>query len=374
MPEINVLFRSFKANGLVLPNRIVMAPMTRGKSPGGVPAERVARYYERRALGGVGLIITEGTILSHPSADGYPDVPMIADGKPREGWMRVVDRVHAAGGKIALQLWHVGSYCRPGYDRGRRILRWAPSAVTHPGLLKQEIELVPERMSSDQIEAIVASYAESAALAKSIGFDAIEIHGAHGYLIDQFFWSATNKRLDEYGGSLRQRTKFAQEIVHAVRRAVGDNYPIIFRFSNWKLNVYDQVGKLFNTANELSEFLAPLSKAGVDIFHASTRHFDNPEFEGSSLNLAGWTKKLSGKPVITVGSVGLSADFISERQGTKVSSASLNRLLERMENDEFDLVAVGRALLADPQWVYKVRHHMWDEINVYDKSCLERLR
>ena len=373
MDKLSLLFRSFKTKSLTLPNRVVMAPMTRGRSPGGIPTERSVRYYNRRALGEVGLIITEGTFLDHPSVYGYPDVPLIANGDCRKGWTRVVESVHAAGGHIAMQLWHVGSYSRPGFDSGERIENWAPYTVSHPGLTKQGIQRLPKRMNVSDIETMVECYARAAVLAKSIGFDAVEIHGAHGYLIDQFFWPATNKRLDNYGGALRQRTRFAQEILRAVRSAVGKEYPIIFRFSNWKLNVYDSQGKIFTTPRELTSFLAPLCEAGVDIFHASTRHFDEPEFDGSTLNLAGWTKKISGHPTITVGSVGLTADFISERQGQSVGAENLNRLLERLDNDEFDLVAVGRALLADPLWVYKVRHHLWDEIAVYDKSCLERL-
>ncbi len=371
--KIDLLFRSLKTRELTLPNRIVMAPMTRGRSPGGVPTESSVRYYSRRALGGVGLIVTEGTFLDHPSASGYPDVPVIAEGDALAAWARVVSAVHTAGGRIAMQLWHVGSYCRPGFDRGEQIVNWAPYAVSHPGLVRQGIARTPRKMVSNDIDTMIDCYARAAGLAKSIGFDALEIHGAHGYLIDQFFWSATNKRMDDYGGTLRERTKFAQEIVRAVRKSVGASFPIIFRFSNWKLNVYDSSGRIFNTPGELVEFLTPLCEAGVDVFHASTRHFDHPEFDGSPLNLAGWTKKITGHPTITVGSVGLTADFISERQGQSVGADKLNRLLERLENEEFDLVAVGRALLADPFWVYKVRHQLWNEIDVYDKSCLEKL-
>ncbi|HEY9784564.1 MAG TPA: NADH:flavin oxidoreductase [Candidatus Obscuribacterales bacterium] len=371
--DVSPLFRSFKFGRTVLKNRIVMAPMTRGKSPGGIPTGDVARYYARRALGGVGLIITEGTHMRHESAQGYPDVPFLAGEEALEGWRKVVHYVHAAGCPIIPQLWHVGSYLRPGFDRGRRIPRLAPSAVAHPGLAGLSSENVPKRMTDADIEKAIDSFVEASLNARQIGFDGVEIHGAHGYLIDQFFWRLTNKRLDRFGGSWRDRSRFAAELVAAVRKAVGTDFPIVFRFSNWKLNVYDERGRLANRPKELEQILSPLVAAGVDIFHASTRRLDTAEFAGSDLNLAGWTKKITGLPAISVGSVGLTTDMIAERQGEAVANAALDRLIERLRNEEFDLVAVGRALLGDPNWCDKVRHGAFSEIMPYNRACLDRL-
>lgn len=371
--ELKVLFRSLKVGSLTLPNRIVMAPMTRGRSPGGVPGPSVAAYYRRRALGGVGLIISEGTRPGHASALGYPDVPVLDGDEPLAGWRRVVQGVHSAGGRIAAQIWHVGSYCRPGFDRGGTIDRLAPYPVTHPGMTGQSTARLPRRMEKRDIEAVVRSYGEAALNANRLGFDAVEIHGAHGYLIDQFFWSMTNKRLDEYGGAIKDRSRFAVEIIKEIKHTAGDAMPIIFRFSNWKLNVYDERGKLFDSPKELEAFLKPLADAGVDIFHASTRRFDTPEFAGSNLNLAGWTKRIFKKPTISVGSVGLTADFISERQGQAVTACSIERLLDRMDRGEFDLIAVGRALLADPFWLEKMRNGECEKIVPYTQESLGRL-
>jgi 2,4-dienoyl-CoA reductase-like NADH-dependent reductase (Old Yellow Enzyme family) len=138
--------------------------------------------------------------------------------------------------------------------------------------------------------------------------DGVEIHGAHGYLIDQFFWEGSNRRDDEYGGDLAGRSRFAIELIQAVRAAVGPDFPIIFRFSQWKQQ--DYTARLVQTPQALAAFLQPLSEAGVDIFHCSTRRFWEPEFDGSELNLAGWTRQLTGKPTITVGSVGLDGEFL----------------------------------------------------------------
>lgn len=370
--ESNPLFRSFKFGKRRLRNRIVMAPMTRCCSPEGIPGHDVAAYYRRRALGEVGLIISEGTHPVLPSAHGYENVPVFG-AQALAGWKRVIEGVHAAGGMMVPQLWHTGSYKRPGFDRSDKIRRIAPSAVAHPGYTGDLGKVVPARMTEADIAKTIEAYAQAAADAQELDFDGVEIHGAHGYLIDQFFWSVTNKRLDRFGGSLHDRTRFACEIIAAVRKRVGSDFPIIFRFSNWKLGVYDERGRVATTAAELEEWLMPLASAGVDIFHASTRNFENPEFADSPLNLAGWTKKITGLPVITVGSVGLSSDFISERLGHQVKATSLDSLIERMNNGEFDLVAVGRALLADPDWARKVRDQEFDKIIPYDKSCLNRL-
>jgi len=189
-------------------------------------------------------------------------------------------------------------------------------------------------------------------------------------IIDQFFWEKTNKRTDRYGGDLVARTTFAVEIIEACRQAVGPDFPIVFRYSQWKGREYD--AKLAQTPEELASFLAPLSSAGVDIFHCSTRRFWLPEFEGSELNLAGWTKKLTGKPSITVGSVGLNSEFVS-LVTEKNEEDNIQRLLEKLDKEEFDLVAVGRALISDPAWPAKVQSGAVDEIIPFTSESTKTL-
>jgi 2,4-dienoyl-CoA reductase-like NADH-dependent reductase (Old Yellow Enzyme family) len=158
-----------------------------------------------------------------------------------------------------------------------------------------------------------------------------------------------------------------------VRAAVGPDFPIIFRFSQWKQQ--DYTARLVQTPEELGAFLKPLSDAGVDIFHCSTRRFWEPEFEGRVLNLAGWTRQLTGKPTITVGSVGLDGEFLQFMVNTdKVAEpASLENLLERLNKQEFDLVAVGRALLVDPDWAVKVRDGRESDILPFSREALKQL-
>jgi 2,4-dienoyl-CoA reductase-like NADH-dependent reductase (Old Yellow Enzyme family) len=368
MSSTDVLFKPFKLGNLELKNRIVMAPMTRTYSPGNVPNDLVVEYYKRRAEGDVGLIVTEGTFIDHPSASGYPNVPALYGEEALAGWKKVIDAVHAAGGKIAPQIWHVGGIRKPGVEPGGDTPGYSPSGMAFPG------KVTGHAMTKQDIDDMVAAYAKAAKDSKEIGFDAIELHGAHGYLIDQFFWDGTNQRDDEYGGDLAGRSRFAIEVIEAVREAVGPDFPIIFRFSQWKQQ--DYTARLVETPEQLEAFLKPLSDAGVDIFHCSTRRFWEPEFEGSDLNLAGWTRKLTGKPAITVGSVSLNADFLPEDGFVEFKSAepaSLDNLIARMEGDEFDLVAVGRALIANPDWAKQVQQGKLNELNPYEKDMLQKL-
>ncbi|MBD0840309.1 NADH:flavin oxidoreductase [Streptomyces sp. TRM68416] len=362
----DVLSRPVTINGLTVPNRIVMAPMTRNFSPGGVPGADVASYYSRRAAAGVGLIVTEGTYVGHESAGDSDRVPRFHGEEQLAGWAKVAEEVHAAGGKIVPQLWHIGMV----REAGAPPFADAP-AVGPSGLRLDGTEGAGKAMTQADLDDVVAAFAEAAANAERIGFDGVELHGAHGYLIDQFLWSRTNRRTDAYGGDLVARTKFAAEIAAAVRAAVSPSFPVIFRYSQWKSYHFD--ARLAETPQELEALLAPLVAAGVDAFHASTRRYWLPEFDGSDLNLAGWTKKLTGKPAITVGSVGLDGEFIKSFQGEGAQVKGIDDLLDRLERDEFDLVAVGRALLQDPEWAAKVLAGRFDELAPYEVASLRSL-
>jgi 2,4-dienoyl-CoA reductase-like NADH-dependent reductase (Old Yellow Enzyme family) len=359
------LFKPFSLKNLKLDNRIVMAPMTRSFSPGGVPGADVAAYYRRRAENQVGLIITEGTVIDHPASTNDPRVPHIHGAAALAGWAQVVAEVHAAGGRIMPQIWHVGMVRRMGDKPNPEAPPIGPSGLFKPGVK------VVEPMSEAEVAAVIAAYAEGAANAKRLGFDGVELHGAHGYLIDQFFWEGTNQRSDRYGGDMVARTRFAVEVIQACRRAVGPDFPIVFRYSQWKQQ--DYAARLAVTPELLGKFLAPLAGAGVDIFHCSTRRFWEPEFEGSALNLAGWTKKLTGKPVITVGSVSLDTDMFAAFRGQGAAVTSIDKLLEMFARDEVDLVAVGRALLVDPAWARKVRENRMQDLLPFTPESLRSL-
>ena len=364
--SVDALFQPFSFKGLTLPNRVVMAPMTRSQSPGGIATADVAAYYARRAAAQVGLIISEGTGVARPVSLNDPNIPRI-HGEPELGaWKNVSDAVHAAGGLMAPQLWHVGAVrsrdpeFTPGgsYD--------SPSGLSGPG------HKFGEPMSDGEVADAIAAFASAAADSRRLGFDAVELHGAHGYLIDQFFWDGTNQRQDAFGGGgIVGRAKFAAEILKAVRAAVGPDFPVIIRLSQWKQQ--DFGARLANTPAEMEAWLQPLHVAGADMFHCSQSRFWEAEFEGSDLNFAGWAKKLTGAPTITVGSVGLTGDFIAGYAGEASKPASLDELIRRLERDEFDLVAVGRALLQDPQWAVKVHQGRQSELLDFDRSAMATL-
>ncbi len=364
MSKLDSLFAPFQSSSLDIPNRIVMAPMTRSMSPGNVPNDQVVEYYRRRAAGGVGLIVTEGTCVDHKAANGYPDVPFFYGEDALAGWKRVVDAVHAEGGKVIPQLWHVGSIRDRGTEPDPEVPGYSPSGRAIPG------GRTGHEMTQDDIDEVVAAFAKAAGDAEAMGFDGVEIHGAHGYLVDQFFWETTNQRTDSYGGSLQNRSRFAIEIIEAIRASVGKKFPVVLRWSQWKQQEY--TARLVETPEALEAFIKPLSDAGVDIFHCSQRRFWEPEFEGSELNLAGWVKRLTGKPTITVGSVGLDADFLPIHGTTfrEAEPTSLDNLLDRLENDEFDLVALGRTLITNPDWPSKIREVGADAIKPYVKEAL----
>jgi 2,4-dienoyl-CoA reductase-like NADH-dependent reductase (Old Yellow Enzyme family) len=365
---LDVLFRPLTIGGLELPNRIVMAPMTRGFAPEGVPGEAQAAYYRRRAEGGVGLILSEGTVVDRPASRNMAGIPLFHGDLPLAGWKQVIEAVHAAGGRMGPQIWHTGSTVGPD--------GWTPDApVESPSGLLAPATPRGEAMSEEAIADTVDAFGRAAADAKRLGFDTVELHGAHGYLIDQFFWHGTNRRQDEWGGAaLADRGRFAVEVVRACRRAVGPDFPILFRFSQWKQQ--DYAAKLATTPGELASLLEPLADAGVDIFHASQRRFWEPEFADSPLNLAGWARKLTGRPSITVGSLGIEKEMLDTMFSGSKAAPSLGRLEAlniMLERGDFDLVAIGRALLVDPNWVDKVRRSAHDELQPYSPASLATL-
>ena len=361
---VDDLFQPLTVRSLTVPNRFAMAPMTRQGSPGGIPGADVAEYYRRRAAGGVGLIITEGVRLPDPAA-GYPfTIPTIAGDEVLTGWRRVVDAVHAEGATIAAQLWHQGAE----RDDADGVVTVSPSGVDGLGNPKGRA------LRRDELPSVAAQFAQAAATARELGFDAVELHGAHGYLLDQFLWEKTNLREDDYGGDLQGRTRFPAEVVSAVRAAVGSDYTIIFRFSQWKGTDYG--ASLAEDPAQLTQLLTPLTAAGVDIFHPSTRRHYVPAYPAADplRSLAGWTKAVTGSPVIAVGSVGLQTQFRSEKPGQLIEPESAERLVAQFDAGEFDIAALGRALLADPAWVNRLRDGTLDGFQGYDpEKALSKL-
>lgn len=361
------LFSPISIGPLSLSNRVVMAPMTREQAPDGAPTAEMIEYYRRRARGGVGLILTEGT---PPDAAGAfsAKVPRFF-GAEREQWRQVVEAVHAEGGRIMPQLWHVGAFDPSliGMQDSAVIDRLSPSGFAAPG------RPVGRPMSEADIENTIVAYGDAAAAAQALGFDGIEIHGAHGYLPDQFLWAGTNIRADRYGGDRVARTRFAVDLLRECRRRSAPDFPIVFRYSQWKQLDYN--ARLAESPAELASILEPLADAGVDIFHCSTRRYWEAAFGGEERSLAAWTRALTGKPVIAVGSVTLNNEFKSAMG--KVHAEVVPKEIERLEaciaRGDFDLIAIGRALIANPDWVQKVQAGRVSELKGFSQEMLVKL-
>ena len=361
------LFTPLQLGGITLPNRIVFPPMGLEVCEGGIPGEDAARYYARRAKGGAGLVMTEGAYIDHPSSGDNPLLGRFYGDDAYEAWRRVGTAVKAEGSFVFPELWHVGLiYSGPDVLTGKDLAyrpelgQLSPSGYIEPG------KKVCDPMSLAEIETVIDAYARGAEKAVELGFDGIEIHAAHGYLPDQFFWKELNHRTDRYGGSPANRGNFAADIVAECKRRMPPGMPIVMRVSQWKM--VDFAARWVDSPQELEEMLAPIVDAGVSLFDCSQRRFWEPLFEGSDLNVAGWVKKVTGVPTCTVGSIGLDNDLIASLGEGRTANLDLERLsdlMRRFERGDFDLVAVGRAMIAEPDWPLKVREGAFDQLKPF---------
>lgn len=359
------LYSGFSASSLELRNRFVMAPMTRENSPGGIPTANNVEYYRARAAGGVGMIITEGTLVRAPAAGSSASMPHMYGEESAAGWRSVVEAVHGEDAAIVSQLMHMGVMRGDEPEFRPEVSTVGPSGIGIHG------EPIGRALTLPDMDAIKDAYVESAKLASDLGFDGVEIHGGHGMVLDTFIWDQTNRREDAYGGSLRNRVRFPVEVVTAVREVLGPDFPISYRFSQWKVGRYDAA--VASDPAELEQILCSLAEAGVDIFHLSTRRFWLPAFPSENsadrhMGLSGWAKKLTGLPTIMVGSVGVDHPFVGDEAADNRSrDEKLRLVVEKFERGEFDLLALGRPLLADPEWVDKTRAGKIDQIVHFQK-------
>lgn len=358
--------RPFPFGRVTLRNRCAMSPMTRQFSPGGLPGPDVAAYYAVRAAAGVGLIITEGVYVDHPSAGKQDAAPALRP-DTADAWRQVVDAVHEQGGAIIPQLWHVGNY--------RRVAAGDPAPGLGPEAITEAGETVVLAMNQADIDATIAAFARSARIAIDCGFDGVEIHGGHGYMLDQFHWERTNNRQDAYGGTLENRFRLSCEVVRAVRAEIGPDWPIVFRLSQWKMSDYE--ARILQDVGELQQVAAMLTEAGVDVFDISARRFWLPAFEEGGPSLAALFRAASGRPVIAVGSVGLDKPSVSRHERTaetmKAVPVGIENASAALAAGEFDLFAAGRTLLADPRWLEKILAGRLEELVPVTSAAYARL-
>ncbi len=343
-----------KIKSLTLVNRAVMPPMgTNLGNPDGTVSEANLAYMKRRAMGGPGLIITEITSV-HPSGSVVPNQLAVYDNRFIPGLKKMVNAVHAAGSKIALQLHHAGGESLYLLQQKKAI---APSATR-----SLVYGLTPRSMTHEEIHELVTAFGAASARAWEAGFDAVEVHGAHGYLLTQFLSALSNKRDDEYGGSLSNRSRFIVEVLREVRRKVGEDFPVSLRLS------IEECMKDGYTFEDIRPILSNLVEAGADILHASLGTLGSPggittapyEYSpGFNVWRAKKVKEAVRIPVIAVG---------------RFTDPSLaNDVIGR---GEADLVAFGRQFLADPDFLIKAREGRPEDIRrciACNQGCIERL-
>jgi 2,4-dienoyl-CoA reductase-like NADH-dependent reductase (Old Yellow Enzyme family) len=364
--DITPLLRPLRIGRLELKNRFVMPGMQRAWCVDGAPDERLREYYRRRALGGTALVVCEACAVDHPSAASNPMFARL-DARTAGAWRACVDAVHEADGRIFIQLWHQGAV-----DTGKA----GPDfTALSPSGLEKAGKSFGQPASAAELSQIIGAFARCAVIAREIGADGVEVHACHGYLLDQFLWPETNRRADRYGGAgIAGRAAFPAEVVAAVRAAVGPDYPVAIRISQWKEADYE--ARVATTPAELAELVAVLRAAGTDLFHVSTRRFWTPEWPGSDLGLAGWVKSFTDAPVIAVGSVGHDVDVMATLTGAEARPTGPGRigdLVRRFERGDFDLISIGRGLIGDPDWVAKMRDGRGAEIRPFRRTDLQWL-
>jgi 2,4-dienoyl-CoA reductase-like NADH-dependent reductase (Old Yellow Enzyme family) len=365
--DLSPLFEPFEIRGLRLRNRFVLPAMQIGFTERCGPTQRMIDHLRARAEGGTALIFSESCAPDHPSSYWQP-VFCVLNAETEAGWTRVIATVKGAGARFFMQLWHPGGQRVPSPG-----LVHAEHASLSPSGLIAEGRANGRAMSGNEIDDLKGAYVRAAETAKRLGADGVEIHAAHGYLMDQFLWAETNRRDDAYGGTeLADRARFPLEVVAAIRAATGADFPISLRFSQFK--EVDYGARVFATPEQLAEFTALAKAAGVDMLNVSSRRFAKAEWpeRHATRGIAGWTRLLGGLPVMTTGSVGLDKDMFADLfDGADPAlrlAVDLAELLRRFAAAEFDLVGVGRMQIANPDLVAKLASGRLESLRLYKKA------
>ena len=339
MTELKKLFSTFNIGTMEVKNRIVMGPMgTNLSNPDGSIAREEIAYYEARARGGAGMIITEMVVFDE-RGKYQPRIPMISSDSHIQGWKSLAEAVHAHGTKIVMQLGHAGRETVPDFINGLQPV--APSAVPPP------TGIIPKELTVEEIQDLVNEYAQAAGRGVEAGVDAIQIHGAHCYLMANFMSPITNKRCDEYGGGIEGRLRFAPEVVRAIRNRVGAEVPLLFRISAEEMTPGGR------SLEETKVMCRLLVDAGIDAIEVSR----------GSLAALRWVVPTMGNPLA------LNVQYASEiKDVVDVPILTVGRINEPivaehiLETKKADLVVMARALLVDPEWPNKVSLGKYDDI------------
>lgn len=346
------LFTPLSVGQNKLKHRVVLAPLTRMRSDErGVPTDLVAKYYEQRATEG-GLLITEATGIS-PYAGNYPSTPSIYSEEQIEGWKNVTEAVHKKGGLIALQIWHLGRASNSALlPNQEQIVSASEIAISGNDLSGQPHE-TPRALTVDEIHDITLDFANAAKNAIRAGFDFVEIHGANGFLIDQFINTSSNKRIDQYGGSIENRSRFALEVIDAVVDAIGEEKTAI-RFSPWSEYQDMEDDTPVKTWSYLIQQLQN-NHPNLAYLHFIERRINN-FVDGVSIEELIQNDALDHFRYIWKGPFIIAGNY----------SYDYNLAYKTAEKSSNTLVAFGKAFLANPDLVYRIKNHL--SLNKYDRS------
>jgi len=328
------LFSQFRLKDFILKNRIGVAPMTRmSAAADSIPRQDVLDFLIRRAQNGTSIIFTEAIVTDYESAQGYPGQSRILNQPQVDAWKPVVKEIQRQGAIAIMQMFHCGRMAWPEVNPANRSI--APSPITP----KQDNPMtgapypVPEAMSNFDIDHVITGFVETAKGAVEAGFDGIEIHGAHGYLINQFLSPYSNRRTDSYGGSVENRYRFAHEVIQAVRKVIPDDRLLTFRISNW--GVADMEVSLFDSKEEYQEIIRRLANEPIDAISVSTYGYNEKGF-GTDKNMAQLTREITDLPLMICGGI--------------FDRASSEEALQ-----DADIILSGKSLLLNPNWVEEVQ-------------------
>jgi N-ethylmaleimide reductase len=345
------LFEPLKLGAITMPNRLVMAPLTRmrSKQPGNIPYELNAEYYAQRAS--AGLIISEATQISQ-QGQGYPATPGIHSKEQVAGWKLVTDAVHKNGGRIVLQLWHVGRISHRSHQPNNE-LPVAPSAIkpaggTYSADWKQVAFETPRALELSEIPAIINDFKKGAQNAKDAGFDGVEVHGANGYLLDQFLQDGSNKRTDIYGGNLENRARLLLEVVDAVCEVWGSNRVGV------RLSPY-------GTTNDMKD------SDPLELFSYVLEQLDERKIAFVDL-IEPRSSAAGGKEEAIKDAPNTTKIFRNVFKGNLISAGGYNpqSAKEAVESNQADAIAFGRFFISNPDLPKRIKENL--ELNKYNRA------
>ena len=330
----NILFTPFQLKRLTFKNRIGVAPMTRMSSPGeSIPRQDVLDFLITRAKNGAAIVYTEAIITDYESAQGYPGQARMLTQRQIDAWQPVVKAIQNQGSVAIMQMFHCGRMSWPEINPANRVIAPSPITPKQNNPLTQEPYPVPDEMTEFDIKHVINGFVETAKGAVEAGFDGIEIHGAHGYLINNFLSSYSNQRTDSYGGSVENRFRFAHEVIQAVHKVVPEDRLLAFRISNW--GVADMEVSLFESKAEYQAIIKMLSKEPIDVISVSTYGYKDKAF-GTDQNMAEITREVTDLPLMICGQI---YDRASAEDALKSADIALS----------------GKSILLNPNWVEDIR-------------------